>query len=205
MCIPIRLPSLVSLFLFFLSSFCVAEHCGAMSTSALSAACLSGRNCINFANQLCVVLGVGCLPAWLLRLQQQAFHLQKTVQQAARRLQQFDETTGISAVATAAATAAMAAARVFGGLLQPQLSSSGGEVSEPVPPPHTRETTSRTYRGRERVEGERNFANAKKKKKNKTFCRVFLPVLLSDFSAPCRFASCRPRVWALGSTALSRR
>ncbi|PHJ23388.1 pppde peptidase domain protein, partial [Cystoisospora suis] len=94
---------------------------------------LFGRNCLNFANQLCLLLGVGSLPSWLLRLQQQASHLQKTVQQAARRLQEFDETTGISAVATAAATAAMAAARVFGGLLiqpsQPSLMTGGGEAT----------------------------------------------------------------------------
>ncbi|EPR63050.1 hypothetical protein TGGT1_256780 [Toxoplasma gondii GT1] len=84
------------------------------------------RNCLNFADQLCLLLGVGCLPPWLLRLQQQASSLQESMQYAARKLQQIDETTGLSAVASAAATAAAAAARVFGGFLRPSLESQEG-------------------------------------------------------------------------------
>ncbi|CBZ51728.1 hypothetical protein NCLIV_015220 [Neospora caninum Liverpool] len=84
------------------------------------------RNCLNFADQLCLLLGVGCLPPWLLRLQQQASSLQESMQYAARRLQQIDETTGLSAVASAAATAAAAAARAFGGFLRPSLESQEG-------------------------------------------------------------------------------
>ena len=77
---------------------------------------------MNFADHLCKLLGVGNVPSWLFRLQNQA----KTIKggaraaaaaaaAAARHLQRLDREAGFSATATAAAEAATAAAAAAAG------------------------------------------------------------------------------------------
>ncbi|KAL8454444.1 hypothetical protein Emed_000165 [Eimeria media] len=75
------------------------------------------RNCVDFADHLCVLLGVGHIPAWLFRLQNQARTIKggaraaaAAAAAAARQLQRLDREAGITATAAAAAEAAATAA-----------------------------------------------------------------------------------------------
>lgn len=83
------------------------------------------RNCINFADELCYLLGVGSIPRWLFALQEHATSLQQHVQSAtggiaaaAQRIQSIDHKAGFTATAAAAAASAAAAARSFGGFIK---------------------------------------------------------------------------------------
>ncbi|CDJ63111.1 hypothetical protein, conserved [Eimeria necatrix] len=80
------------------------------------------RNCVNFADHLCVLLGVGHVPPWLFRLQRQANSIKggaraaaAAAAAAARQLQRLNTQARISATAMAAAEAAATAAAVAAG------------------------------------------------------------------------------------------